>query len=215
VLAQRYRNGSEAPDMKVDPPSPIRHLGVIGDVHARAESLETAANALSARGVDAIACVGDIYGPATGTAQCCRLLKERRILTVRGNHDRWFLEAARQDSSLNASVDLEAVRFLSDLPVTLEIDTVAGPALLCHGIGTNDLAHLPQTFPSAFVRRSVRLGLISPRHKLVIHGHSHDFRQRTCEGILFVAIGTLQSHSQGGCVVIDAGTGIVSQVEYR
>jgi len=201
--------------MKVELPKPIRLLGVIGDVHARAESLETAANVLSARGVDAIACVGDVYGPATGTAECCGLLRERRIFTVRGNHDRWFLEAAAQDSCLHASVGPEAVQFLSELPVTLEIDTVAGPALLCHGIGSNDLAHLPQTFPSSFVRRSVRLGLISPRHKVVIHGHSHQYRQMTYEGILFVTIGTLQSRSGGGCVVIDAGTGLVSQVDYR
>jgi predicted phosphodiesterase len=176
--------------------------------------LESAANALAANGVDAIACVGDIYGAGTSTTACCRLLKERQVLTVRGNHDRWFIEAADRDEGLRASVDLEAIEFLSGLPTTLEINTVAGPALVCHGVGTNDLAHLPQTFPDSFVRRSMRVGLIPPRCKLVVNGHSHLHREHTCEGILFVTVGTLHSYPAGGCLLIDTDTRIVSLIEY-
>jgi predicted phosphodiesterase len=192
----------------------IRRLGVIGDVHARLELLERAADALHAIDVDTLVCVGDIYGPGNGTAGCCRLLQERQILTVRGNHDRWFVEAADRDDRLRASVGSEAVEFLAALPITLNINTAAGPVLVCHGVGTNDLAHVPQTFPHSFVRRSIRVGLIPPRCKLVVHGHSHLQRQQTCEGVLFVTIGALRSHPAGGCIMVDTNTGIASPIAY-
>src|SRR3981081_2355287 len=118
--------------MLIESPKRSQRLGAIGDVHARVELLERAADALNATGVDTLVCVGDIYGPGNGTAGCCRLLQERQILTVRGNHDRWFTEAAARDDRLRASVGLEAVEFLSSLPITLNINTVAGPALVCH-----------------------------------------------------------------------------------
>ena len=175
-VSGRVQQDNLAAEMKLNPirvADNIRHLGVIGDVHARVELLEGAADALRAAGADAIVCVGDIYGPGNGTGGCCRVLHERQILTVRGNHDRWFLEAADCDDGLRASVSLEVVEFLSALPTTLSINSVAGPVLVCHGVGTNDLAHVPQTFPHSFVRRAIRVGLIPPRCKLVVHGHSH------------------------------------------
>jgi predicted phosphodiesterase len=146
--------------------------------------------------------------------QCCRVLQERQILTVRGNHDRWFLEAADCDDGLRASVGLEAVEFLSALPTTLSINSVAGPVLVCHGVGTNDLAHLPQSFPHSFVRRAIRVGLVPPRCRLVVHGHSHLQRERTCGGVLFVTVGPLRSHPAGGCIILDTDAEVVLPIAY-
>lgn len=192
----------------------VRRLGVIGDVHAQADLLGRAADALISLGVDAIACVGDIYGPGVGTAACCRLMVERQIRTVRGNHDRWLLEAAAGDDDLRAAVGQEALAFLSALPPTREINTAMGPALVCHGLGANDLAHLPRTFPDSFVRRCIRLGQLPPQCRLVLHGHSHLHRQQTCQGVLFITVGTLHPQSGDGCVIVDTDTGIVAQIAY-
>ncbi len=192
----------------------MRRIGVIGDVHARVELLERAADALYRAGVEAIVCVGDIYGPGDGTAACCRILRERQIPAVRGNHDRWFLEAADSDGDLRASVGLEAITFLSTLPTTLRIRSVTGPVLVCHGVGTNDLAHLPHTFPHAFVHRAIRVGLIPPECKLIVHGHSHVQRVRTCGGVRFITVGPLRSHPEGGCVIVDFCSATVSSISY-
>lgn len=192
----------------------VRRLGLIGDIHAQLHLLERAADALATRDVDVIACVGDIYGPGTDTTGCCRLLNERRILTVRGNHDRWFLEAAALDVGLRTSVGLDAIMFLSGLPVTLEIETEAGTALLCHGVGANDLAHLPRTFPRSFVRRSMRVGHISPRIRCVLHGHTHAHRQLISEDILFVTAGALRSHPEAGSVIVDTDTRTATTIPY-
>jgi predicted phosphodiesterase len=196
----------------VDSSLGIRRLGVIGDVHAHAELLRRAADALIATGVDAIACVGDIYGPGTETAECCRLLAQHQILTVRGNHDRWLLEAAANDDALHAAVGPDTIAFLSTLPATREINTAMGLALVCHGLGANDLAHLPLTFPDSFVRRSIRLGQLSSRHRLVLHGHSHLHRQQTREGVLFITVGKLQT--QAGCMIVDTHTRVVTPIAY-
>ena len=164
--------------------------------------------------MDTVVCVGDIYGSGNGVAECCSLLQRKQIPTVRGNHDRWLIEAVEGDENLRQSVGLEVVQFLSGLPITLKINTVAGEGLVCHGIGTNDLAHLPRTFPRSLVRRSFRVGLIPPQCTLVIHGHSHLQRQQTCEGVLFVAVGALRAHPVGGCIIIDTKTGLVLPVAY-
>jgi Icc-related predicted phosphoesterase len=44
----------------------VRHLGVIGDVHARIDLLQRASDALDTAGVDILVCVGDIYAQRAG-----------------------------------------------------------------------------------------------------------------------------------------------------
>jgi predicted phosphodiesterase len=200
--------------MAISPSERVRRLGVIGDVHGRGELLQRASDALLAHSVDTVVCVGDIYGSEPGTAACCRLLQERQIVTVRGNHDRWLLEAADCDDKLRQSIGSETLEFLSGLPVTALINTATGPALVCHGVGTNDLAHLPKTFPNSYVRRCLRLGLISPECRLVVHGHSHVQRHQTREGVLFVTVGALKSCPEGGCLIIDTSSGVVLPIVY-
>jgi predicted phosphodiesterase len=164
--------------------------------------------------MDSIICVGDIYGAGYGTANCCALLKARRIRSVRGNHDRWFVAAAKEDSELRSLVGEAAFEFLAFLPSSFTIETASGLTLVCHGVGNNDLAHVPKTFPNSFVRRALHIGLIPPRCSLVVHGHSHWQQQRTFEGVTFVTVGALSPENVAGCLMIDTQTGVVSPVVY-
>ncbi len=189
-------------------------LGVIGDVHGELEPLERAVAALEAAGVDTLACVGDVYGADKQTSECCKLIQERQILTVRGNHDRWLVEAAVSNESLRTTVGLNALEFLCALPITLLIETASGPALLCHGVGPNDLAHLPQSFPHSFVRRCLRIGIIPPQCTLMVHGHSHSQRHQVIEDILFVTVGALRFRPANGCLIIDTASRAVLPIGY-
>jgi putative phosphoesterase len=189
-------------------------LGVIGDVHGELEPLERAVDALEAAGVDTLACVGDVYGPGKQTSECCKLIQERQILTVRGNHDRWVVEAAVSNESLRATVGSNALDFLCALPITLRIETASGPALLCHGVGANDLAHVPQTFARSFVRRCIRIGVIPPQCTVMVHGHSHLQRHQVIEGILFVTVGALRFRPASGCLIIDTASRAVLPISY-
>lgn len=190
----------------------IRTLGIIGDVHGRHDLLARAIRALEAADLDIIVCVGDICGPGDGVDACCRMLASRRILTVRGNHDRWFLAAAEARGPLQQSLDAP-LQFLRGLPVTAEIHTQMGVALLCHGLGTNDLARLPRTFAQTFIARALRLGHLSASHRLVVHGHSHESVHLRQGDILFVNPGALGSGT-GGCLVLDTREQSVAPLPY-
>jgi putative phosphoesterase len=192
----------------------VRRLGIIGDVHGEARLLKRAADALSNLDVDAIVCVGDVYSQLADTSTCCETLQERGIATVRGNHDRWFLAAAARDNTLQMSVGAAALTFLASLPATLELTTASGCTLICHGVGTNDLAHLPRTFPASYVRRALRIGLLSSRHTLVVHGHTHSYQESRHSGTQFVAVGRLDTALGTGCAVVDTVGGLISRIRY-
>src|SRR5436853_7065250 len=73
----------------------LRRIGIIGDVHGEDGALEAALNLLGGiTGLDAILCTGDVPGKnGTGDlARCCDLLENAGVMTIRGNHDRWYIE---------------------------------------------------------------------------------------------------------------------------
>jgi predicted phosphodiesterase len=65
----------------------MARYGVLGDIHGNREALETALEALQARGVDCFLCVGDVVGYNADPDYCISLLYGRRCVTVAGNHD--------------------------------------------------------------------------------------------------------------------------------
>lgn len=191
-----------------------RTIGIIGDVHGQDEPLARVLTALERAGADALVCVGDVCGPGDGVAECCRLLASRHVLTVRGNHDRWFLAVASAGGTTRQALDADSIEFLRGLPSTAEIDTQMGLALLCHGLGDNDLARLPRTFGRTYVSRSLRLGHLSLRHRLVVHGHSHECRHARHGEILFVNPGAVRASTSSGCLLLDTAEQRVEQVTY-
>src|SRR3954463_15755639 len=121
-------------------------VGVIGDVHTERKNLAHALEKLSHMKVDGIVCTGDMVdGPneASEAAACCALLQRYGVVTVCGNHDRWLQDGEMRD--LPGATDLEEsepqmLAFLSGLKQTVEIETPLGKALLCHGMGSDDMA---------------------------------------------------------------------------
>ncbi len=47
--------------------------------------------------LDAVLCVGDVVDGGGDADRCCALLSAAAVSTVRGNHDRWFLEDTMRD----------------------------------------------------------------------------------------------------------------------
>ena len=109
-------------------------------MHAEDEKLATAFAHL--RGVDVVLCVGDLVDGAGDLDRCVELLEAHRVVTVRGNHDRWVLgDEMRHLAEAHAAAELapRTRAHLAALHATRRIDTVAGPLLLCHGLGTDDM----------------------------------------------------------------------------
>ena len=188
------------------PGEKMRRVGVIGDVHAEHARLEQALGFLRAREADLICCVGDLVDGGGDADRACDLLREHAIPTVLGNHERWFLTGdapagVKQTESLTAANR----EFLRSLPATLPISTVAGPALLCHGVGDDDMAELfPDTRGYALMDiPTLRELMIDPDVTYMIAGHTHQRMVRRFSGLTVVNAGTLHRGFAAGFIEID------------
>lgn len=62
-------------------------LGIVSDVHGDAVALRQALALLDAQGAQQIVCAGDLVSKGSDATGVVRLLQERAIPTVQGNHD--------------------------------------------------------------------------------------------------------------------------------
>ena len=60
---------------------------VISDIHSNLEALETALREIDRIGVDRIVSLGDLVGYNANPNECVRMIKDRGILSLMGNHD--------------------------------------------------------------------------------------------------------------------------------
>lgn len=210
----------------------VRRMGLIGDVHTEADLLLRAIDELRAHGAELIACVGDIADGPGDLLRCCSLLQEHRVPTVRGNHDRWLLAdlarsvdeggptlpvaVAAHLRKLHEHTPLEVRTFLGNLPATRSLATSVGRALLCHGLGENDVAGIEptQTFEAWPAPAELTALQADPRLKLVLNGHTHRRMVRHFEGLTIVNAGTLHPHHDPGVVLIDLAEGEISWLDF-
>lgn len=189
----------------------VRRVGVIGDVHTEIDTLERVVTHLRGLDLDALLCTGDIPdGPCHGDAvdRCCALLKAAGVVTICGNHDRWLEEGRARDepnATLREEVGPSAWAFLQALPAMVELDTPTGRALLCHGLGPDDMAAVHPHDRGRGLEENERLQelLRDGRYAYVINGHTHRRMVRAVGSLTIVNAGTLLSEHGAGFVTID------------
>ena len=183
-------------------------LGLIGDVHAEDELFEAALVFLRARGADLILVCGDVVDGSGDAGRCCELLAGEDVLAVRGNHDRWFLEGRMRDlpdATPAGALDEAAMGALERLPVEIALQTVAGPLLLCHGIGADDMATLrPDDCGYALETNTALQAMIAAgTYRLMVAGHSHERMVRTLGGLTVINPGTLLRYHRPSAAELD------------
>ncbi len=89
-------------------------LAIISDVHADVHALTEALAQIERLGCDLVVCAGDLLDWGCFPEQTLALLGERRIQTIRGNHDRWAMREGRDASG--SDLTPAAIHFLSTLP---------------------------------------------------------------------------------------------------
>ena len=67
-------------------------LAVISDIHGNVAALEAALDDIARRGITNIICLGDCASGMCWPGETTRLLMEKNIPTIRGNHDRWLTD---------------------------------------------------------------------------------------------------------------------------
>ena len=183
-------------------------IGVIGDVHAEEQFLSKAVAFLKSKNVDNILCVGDIVDGSGDANECCNILRREEILVVLGNHDQWLLKnemRSLKEATQPDSLEVISQSFLSSLPSTIEFPTPHGLAILCHGLGKNDMARLtPDDYGYAIEANIDLQDLVRGRkYRYVINGHTHYKMVRHFGGLTVINAGTLKHEHEPGFLVID------------
>jgi putative phosphoesterase len=184
----------------------LQRIGVIGDIHAEDHYLQAALEFLADSNLDLIMAVGDVADGRGSVDRCCRLLQQYHVITVSGNHERWFLaQEARDlpDATPLGDVSSEARLYLSSLPKTLEYETAAGSLLLCHGLGEYDMGGVwPGDDGYALESNFALLRLmLEAKYRFVVNGHTHQRMVRSFEQLTIINAGTL-FHEHDPCFLI-------------
>ncbi|MEM1435183.1 MAG: metallophosphoesterase family protein [Pseudomonadota bacterium] len=196
-----------------------RRLGIIGDVHAEDAALAQAIEHLVTAGVDALLCTGDIADGPGDIERCCALLQEHGVLTVAGNHERWLLNDrvrhiphAHDRRTLSDS----CLEYLAALPKTLEINTVAGPLMLCHGIGEYDMVKVWPGSERLGPQRSEHMDALLEEgaYRWLINGHMHYRTLIHFQSLTFMNAGTLSRRHRPGITLLDFEADTVSAFEF-
>ncbi len=197
---------------------PIERLGLIGDVHAEDELLAATLAFLQRRELDLIVCTGDLADGPGSMKRCVELLEQAHVVTVAGNHDRWLLAGRMRqlpEATKRGRLDRSTRRYLSELPKTVELDTIHGKALLCHGLGEDDMAHLhPDDYGYAIEQNWELQKLIGEgRHHFVLNGHTHHRMVRRFDHLTVINAGTLKRDHDPGFVMVDFARGEVNLLD--
>ena len=192
----------------------MNRLAVIGDIHAQDARLESALTAIRTLNVDVVGCTGDVVDGPGSADRCCALLREYRVLCVRGNHDRWVFTGLLRDTPGATGLHqltAEHQQFLKRLPPFLELPTAQGLMLLCHGIGTFDLEKITSYDTDYSIRMNRRLQDVvnAGKYRLMVNGHSHERLLMTVGHLRIVNAGTLNHRDDPGFALLDFDRNVV------
>lgn len=135
-------------------------LGIISDIHGDRTALAIALDRLEqVHQVDQVLCAGDLPGSGPGPEDVVRMVREREIVTVRGNHDACLPHLEQED-----------VQFLQGLPLDWEGVCGGRRIFMCHGKPGNNIwglyrDHLSDTLLTMMLR--------SLKADVLITGHTH------------------------------------------
>lgn len=183
-------------------------IGIIGDVHAEDQLLQTAITHLYKLGAEVLICTGDLADGSGDLDRCVDLMIEHRVVTVRGNHDRWLLQdKARHvpNAHLRHQTRDATLEFLHELPVQTTLDTLLGPLLLCHGMADNDLQKIWPGTERMPIERCSRLDrIIAQDHvRFIVNGHVHYRTLIHFNNLLLLNAGTLKQVHRPGFGLLD------------
>lgn len=185
-----------------------RQIGIIGDVHAQADHLEAALLFFEQAGIAFRVCVGDVVDGPGDAQRCCQLLRQGQVPTVRGNHDRWFLENTMRDMpdvTPRQQLSATSLEWLRALPVTLDLETVAGRLLLCHGVGANDMKRLAPDDSDYDIQNNVELQALLrfDTFGFLIGGHTHRRMVRRFGNLTAINAGTILASQRPRIATLD------------
>jgi predicted phosphodiesterase len=149
-------------------------FGLIADVHANLQALETVLAHLDSHGVEEIWCLGDVVGYGGDPGPCIDIVRRRCAGTVQGNHDAAAVRPElRTTFNPHARVAIEVqaellapeeLAWLGTLPLLIELDDV----VLLHGSVAE-----PAEFGYVLTAPDARRELSAMTTRWGFFGHTH------------------------------------------
>ena len=160
----------------------MRRIGIIADVHADVHALRAALAQIARLGCDLILCAGDVVGYGLFPEETIALLRERAVVCVRGNHDRWALgDGSPEDPFAESSaiprdasgwnLSHEARRFLEELPRSWHGLMEEMRVAMVHGTPRSELEGI---FPVQMAGHELQRCLNLTDADVLVVGHTHE-----------------------------------------
>lgn len=174
-------------------------IGLISDIHADLNALKLALDILQGQGVDQIVCAGDLVDKGLDGDAVVKLIRERQIPCVMGNHDdaadrnnHWLY---RNYGSNHAMIlNEESLSFLLELPETLNFTWENHQVHIAHGTPWSNWEYVfPISKPAVF-----KTVLQVARAHIVILGHTHEPMQVKVGDAWILNPGSVCSPDVGG-----------------
>jgi putative phosphoesterase len=186
----------------------LRRAGVLGDIHCEDERLETALRFFETARLDLILSVGDIIDGPGDPNRTIELLVKQDVACVRGNHERWLLKGEMRDlPDSNTSFDLKTSswEFVKSLPPWRKFETVAGSALLCHGLGEYDMGGVWPWDDALTLHSNHALWKLVNSHEydFIVNGHTHRRLVQKFDDLTLINAGTLFRKHDPCFLVVD------------
>ncbi|AKF07092.1 metallophosphoesterase family protein [Sandaracinus amylolyticus] len=195
----------------------LARFGIVGDVHGEHLALARALDSLRAWGAERILVVGDVLDGPGDVERCLDQLRAPDVDVVAGNHERWFLERTmRKLPHATSELSPSALAFVRTLPRTLRYETPAGPLLLCHGLGDDDMAGVrPWDEGYALASNTALQQLLDGREiRWVARGHTHQRMIRHFGAALTILnAGTLARDEQPGLLRVDLHARVAERLD--
>jgi putative phosphoesterase len=145
----------------------VFRLALISDVHADVHALRDALTAIDRLGCDAVMCAGDIVDYGLFPDETIALLRERRIATARGNHDRWAVEDDPRSSVVELSGASQS--WLAGLPLSLRATHEGIRVAVHHARPGDDMRGIPTDVDAHEARQLLQLADAD----VLVVGHTH------------------------------------------
>lgn len=171
-------------------------VGVITDLHGNEPATDAVLSEFHRLGADQVICLGDAVDPFPRSAQVLRKLVERKIPTLRGNHEDyviWTREGTGDDKvrgprfapvqQAATSFKADEIREMKSWPVSMRMRDLPG-VIFCHASPDSNTLGWKTDVSEELANR-----LDAVEAELLIGGHWHTPREQTWRGKTLVTVG--------------------------
>ncbi len=156
---------------------------IISDIHGNYEALKCVLSDINDQNIAKIFCLGDIIGYGPQPEETINLIKERKIISVMGNHElalwddkafNWLNNIAKESINITKTLITDnSLNFLHNLPCKLIQDKI----LFVHGSPPDSITkyivyHSDTEFESLFNTYNEQIAFVGHTHLLIMYSYN-------------------------------------------